>query len=148
MKNNNRSRKYLSVPIVDIFIISLILAGIILGAVKLFYDSGVNDGKQYRVDVIIKDTDGNAMRVSNGTELYFEDGTTMGTAKLFGSSIYDTAQLTTFNASILIYGERRPDALYCNGIPLLIGNEITLHSKSTAMTAVIVSWSEIGDDNS
>ena len=148
MKNNNNSRKYLSVPIVDVFIILLILAGVILGALKLFYANGDNGNKQYRVDVIIKDADGNAMRVSNGTALYFEDGTVMGTAKLFGSNIYDTSQLTTFNASVLINGDRRPDALYCGGVPLLIGDEITLHSKNAVMTAVIVSWSEIGDDNS
>lgn len=147
MKNNNKTHKPISMPIVDIIIILFILTAVALGAAKLVRDSQNADGRQYRVDVIIKDSEGNAMRVSNGTTLYFEDGTVMGTAKLFGSNVYDSSKLTTFNASILINGNRQPDALYCSDKPLLIGDEISLHSKTAAMTAVIVSWSEIGDDD-
>ncbi len=148
MKINNKPRRQISVPIVDIFIILLIIAGVAFGAVKLVDRSGGAQLQQYRVDVVLKDSDGNAMRVSNGTTLYFEDGTTFGTAKLFGSSIYTGTTASTFNASVLIRAERRPDALYCEGKPLLIGSEIKLHSKSTELVAIVVSWSEIGDDAS
>lgn len=147
MKTTNNSRRPLSVPVVDIFIILLILIGITLSVVRLTDANEASKQSQYRVDLVIKDTNGNAMRVSNGTELYFDDGTPMGTAKLFGSSIYDVGTVSTYNASVLINAEHRRDALYCGEIPLLIGSEITLHSEKTYMTATVVSWSEIGDDN-
>ncbi|GEM_PF-6120187 len=143
MKNTN-NRKGLSIPVIDIIIVVIIVCGIAAGVIGASERGNGTVSGEYRIDLMLYDANGEKIRLSDGSLLYFDDGSLLGTTKKFESTAYASGS-EKYNASVFAYASDKPDALYCGNVPLPVGSKITLHTKTTSLTAEVIGWSAIGE---